>query len=127
MIAGRCSDHAAKALLRAESEKFVQRGAFLEGAGTLLVVEFEEDGIVGKAGKRFRVRAGRDTDVGANSIECRLDVGKLDHDAGVIILPRFILAPLHLTLDRVRMVIFTRQFVERWKPKEQQGGAQGPS
>jgi hypothetical protein len=38
------------------------------------------------------VGAGRDANVRANSVESGLDVRKLDHDAGAVILPHSILA-----------------------------------
>ena len=77
MIAGGCGDHAAGAFVRSESEQFIQRAALFESSGALLVVEFEEDGIVGEAGKCFRVSAGRDADVRANSVRERTGCRKV--------------------------------------------------
>src|ERR1039458_4076130 len=90
--------------------------------GALLVIEFEKDRVVGETGKCFRVRARRNANVGTNSFESRLDIGKLDHDAGAVILLRCVLAPLHPSLDWVGMAMIRRLFVVRWKPKERQGG-----
>ena len=53
MIArGRC-DYAARALIGIESEEFVQRAALFEGSGALLVIEFQENRIIGESGKCF--------------------------------------------------------------------------
>ena len=92
MIAGRCGDHTAGTFIMVKSEQFVQRSPLFESAGALLIIELEEDRIVGKPGKCLRVGAGRDANVRPNSVERGLDVRKLDHDAGAGILPRSILA-----------------------------------
>ncbi len=97
MVAGGGGDHAASAFLAGEREQFVQGAPLFESAGALLVVELEKDGIVGKAGKCFRVSAGGDADVGANSVESGLDVGKLDHDGW-----RSHLTASYVSLDRSR-------------------------
>ena len=81
VIAGRGGDHAAGALFAAEREQFVQRAALLECSGALLVVEFQENGIVGQRRKMFPSEC-------RERCECRrefcssadLDVGELDHD-----------------------------------------------
>jgi hypothetical protein len=52
----------------------------------LLVIQFKVDGIVSKTGKRFRVSAGRNSNVRTNSGKSGMDVGKLDHVAVAIIL-----------------------------------------
>jgi hypothetical protein len=85
MIAGGGRDHTVGAFFLIERKQFVQGTALFEGTGALLVVELEEDGIVGEAGEGFRVSAGRDADVGANPVEGGLDVGELDHYARPVI------------------------------------------
>src|ERR1700730_1660534 len=92
MIAGGRGDHTARAFLAVESKKFIQGAPLFESTGALLVIELEENGIVGEAGKCFRVRAGRDAYVRANSVESGLDVRELDHDAVAVNLHRSILA-----------------------------------
>ncbi len=86
MIAGGGCDHAVGAFFLVKREQFIQRAALFECAGALLVVELEEDGVIGEAGECFRMRAGRNADVGADSIESGLDIGELDHDGGAVIL-----------------------------------------
>ncbi len=87
VIAGGCGDHSTGPFIPIEGEELVQSAALFERSGALLVIELEENGIVGETGERFRVGAGRDADVRANSVEGGLDVRKLDHDGdGVILL-----------------------------------------
>ncbi len=78
--------HSPVSLFLGEGQEFVQGAALFKRSGTLLVIEFEKDGVIGETGKCFRMRARRNANVGTNSFESRLDIGKLDHDAGAAIL-----------------------------------------
>src|SRR5271157_5224613 len=86
MISGGRGDHAVSAFFWIERQEFVQRAALFESSGALLVVELQEDGIVGESGECFGVRAGRDSNVIADSFERGLNVGKLDHGREAVIL-----------------------------------------
>ena len=77
MIAGGGGDHATGAFIASQREQFVQRAALFESSGALLVIELQENGIVGQAGKCFRVRAGRDANVSANSVRERTGCRKV--------------------------------------------------
>ena len=85
MIARRCCDYATGAFILVQREQLVQRAPFFESSGALLVIELEEDGIVGQPRKCFRVGAGGYADVRANSVERGLDVGKLNHRAVILL------------------------------------------
>src|ERR1700693_4619426 len=115
MIAGRGGDHTAGTFVGAESEKLIQGAPLFECTGALLVIELQENRIIGEAGKSLRVRAGRDANVRANSVKSGLNVRELDHDADTV-------TTLYLSWYRGRMVAITKRFVAPWKPKEQQVG-----
>jgi hypothetical protein len=53
MVSGGGGDHSARAFIGSEREKFVQSAALFECAGALLIVELEENGIIGECGEGF--------------------------------------------------------------------------
>ena len=57
----------ARAFFFSESQQFVQCSALLEGAGPLLVIEFEKDRISCEGGEGFRVRTRGHADVTSDS------------------------------------------------------------
>ena len=87
MIAGGGSDHAAGALVAAQRKQLIKCAAFFKGTGALLVVELKKNGILCETRKSLGVCAGGNTNVGANPAKRGLDVCKLDHEDGAIILP----------------------------------------
>src|SRR5277367_2376650 len=82
VIAGGGGDDAATALVRSEQENFIQRAAFLEGAGHLQIFEFEEEGVSGELGKSFGAHEGRDVDGIANAFGGLLNCFQRDGAGG---------------------------------------------
>ncbi len=86
MISCRRSNHALAAFFGGQREQFIERAALFESSGSLLVIEFEKDLVLGKAGKSFRVGAGGNADGLAYPAHRSLNVLDSDHSAGAAIL-----------------------------------------
>ncbi len=79
MVARRCGDHAAPALLFREQKDLVQRAAFLERAGHLQILQLQEDSISSLLRKFFGVHKGRNHNRAPDAFPRILDGSKRHH------------------------------------------------
>jgi hypothetical protein len=79
VVSGGGGDYSARTFFGGEREKFVQGSTLLESSGALLIVELEEDGIIGECREGFRISAGGKADGVADTLAGSLDVLKPNH------------------------------------------------
>ena len=84
VVSRRGANHAALLFLRAEQQDFVERAAFLVGAGHLQIFELEVDLLAGGGGELGGIRARREVDRTANAVGGFADHGEQLERGGLI-------------------------------------------